>query len=358
MKYFAKITLFFLLTFSFAFSRPSFEKFEKKALLENNLNVLLILALPGSGKSEVRKFLNTFSNEQLKEHFGLKDTVQLDDFIYVHMMRRVSEELSKKKLDPIFFISPVNPFANANEWGTLMHLLNEDFEDLLSENIVSTSSPVEYILNRLDQARLKAGLDAPFKKMNKKLKNELASLLKNDAIDLINEKNSQIKKGYKDKTIVIEFARGGADGATFPLPKPYGYEYALSLLSEKILNHSSVLYVWVSPEESRRKNEARRDPNNPGSILNHSVPLAVMYNDYGCDDFNYLLSVSKYPNTITINAHNKRYYLPATRLDNRDDKNTFVRFDKSMWSDKDVVDLETSLKDAFKPLVSKKIVHK
>jgi hypothetical protein len=29
-----------------------------------------------------------------------------------------------------------------------------------------------------------------------------------------------------------------------------------------------------------------------------------------------------------------------------------------MWSDKDVADLENSLKDAFKPLVSKKIVHK
>jgi hypothetical protein len=358
MKYFTKLTLFFILIFGLAFSRTSFEKIEKKALLENNLNVLLILALPGSGKSEVRKFLNTFSNDQLEQHFGLKDTIQLDDFIYVHMMRRISEELSNKKLDPIFFISPVNPFANAQEWGTLMHLLNEDFEDLLSEKVINTSSPVEYIFNRLDLARVKAGLDAPFKKMDKKLKKELSSLLKKDAIELINEKNSQIKKGYNDKTIVIEFARGGADGSSFPLPKPFGYQYSLSLLNEKILNNSSVLYVWVSPEESRRKNEARRDPNNLGSILNHCVPLAVMYNDYGCDDFNYLLSTSKYPNTITINAHNKRFYLPATRLDNRDDKTTFVRFDKSMWSDKDVADLENSLKDAFKPLVSKKIVHK
>ncbi|NGX56064.1 MAG: hypothetical protein K1060chlam5_00298 [Candidatus Anoxychlamydiales bacterium] len=358
MKNITKFMLFFILMFSFAFPKGSFDKIEKKAMLENNLNVLLILALPGSGKSEVRKFLNTFSNDQLEKHFGIKDTIQLDDFLYVHMMRRISEELSKKNLDPIFFVSPVNSFSNAKEWGTLMHLLNEDFDDLINQNIINASSPTEYIFKRLDQSRIKAGLEAPFKKMDKKLKKELCLLLDKDSLDVINEKNSQIKKGYKDKTIVIEFARGGADGAAFPLPKPYGYQYSLSLLSEKILNNSSVLYVWVSPEESRRKNEARKDPNDPGSILNHCVPLAVMYNDYGCDDFNYLLSTSKYPNTITINAHSKRFYLPATRLDNRDDKTTFVRSDKTLWSSKDISDLETSLKDAFKPLVTRKTVHK
>jgi hypothetical protein len=273
----------------------------------------------------------------------------------VHMMRRISEELSKRKLDPIFFISSFLPFKQPKDWGTLIHLLNEDFDDLIKKNIPNPDSATEWLFDRFDKARTKIGEDPVFEKMSVELKKELAKLLENDSKKLLDDKIKEIQKGIKNKTVVIEFARGGAYGSEMPLPSPYGYKHSLSLLSGDILNKASVLYVWVTPEDSRRKNQKRKDPNDPGSILHHSVPLAVMYNDYGCDDFNYLIGISGRPNTIKIDANEKSYYLPIARFDNRADKTTFVRNDIKKWDKQSVAELNEALIEAFKPLIKKEV---
>ena len=57
--------------------------------MANHLDVLLLLALPASGKSEARTYLASLSPEECEQHFGIGHTVQLDDFPYVHIMRRV-----------------------------------------------------------------------------------------------------------------------------------------------------------------------------------------------------------------------------------------------------------------------------
>src|SRR5438093_10001146 len=73
------------------------------------IDVLLLLALPASGKSEVRRYLASLSPEQCRGDFHLGPTVQLDDYPYVHMMRRVSQELRKQGADGVFFDSDELP---------------------------------------------------------------------------------------------------------------------------------------------------------------------------------------------------------------------------------------------------------
>ena len=150
--------------------------------------------------------------------------------------------------------------------------------------------------------------------------------------------------------MVIEFARGGADGSPLPLPKPFGYQASLTQLSDAILAKASILYIWVEPAESRRKNEARTDPNDPGSILHHGVPLAVMYGDYGCDDMAYLLEQSDKPDTVTVHKGDRTYHLSVGRFDNRVDKTTFIRDDRATWSDADVKALQAGIREAFDQL--------
>ena len=134
---------------------------------------------------------------------------------------------------------------------------------------------------------------------------------------------------------------------------PFGYKYAYSQLCPEILESASILNVWVTPEESRRKNEARVNPNDPGSILNHCVPRAVMFADYGCDDIDYLLKVTDKKNTVKVEAHSKVYHLPLGRFDNRVDKTTFTHSgESSTWKKADVKVLRVALESAFTSLVA------
>jgi hypothetical protein len=320
------------------------------------IEVLLINALPGSGKSEIRKYLSSLDSKECKEKFGINTTVQVDDFPYVHIMRRVSDELRERGKEGAFFLSPALPFREPKEWGTLMHLVNEDYHDLVN-NIkpeVESENVSGWLFTRIDRARFKARLKPVFRIMPKGLRAEIAKAIEQDAKKLLKNKIEEIDKAanLKDKTVVIEFSRGGADAAPLPLPNPYGYKYAYSQLSPEILEKASILYVWVSPEESRRKNEARVNPNDPGSILNHCVPRAVMYTEYGCDDIDWLLKNTDKPNTIKIEKYGKTYNLPLGRFDNRVDKTTFTHAKVDAWKDEDVQKLRSGLEQAFAPLMS------
>lgn len=64
--------------------------------MKNNVfKVVLLQALPASGKSEVRNFMAHVEPERLQNEFHIGENLQLDDFPYVHMMRRIDEELAK-----------------------------------------------------------------------------------------------------------------------------------------------------------------------------------------------------------------------------------------------------------------------
>jgi hypothetical protein len=316
------------------------------------IDVLLLFALPASGKSEVCRYLENLSAKESKDNFGIGKTVHLDDFPYVHIMRRISAELIKHGQKGTFFLAENLPFKNPKDWGTLINLVNEDYLDLVNQNKPAPKSAAKWVMNRLDAARTKVGAEPELGKLPKTLRNKIANAIEDDAAKLLKNKVSKLTSNLEGKTVVIEFSRGGAENAQMPLQAPCGYQYSLSQLCPEILEKASVLYIWVTPEESRRKNEARAKPDEKGSNLHHCVPKIVMRNDYGCDDIDWMLKVSGKPNTVKIEAHGNVYHLPLGRFDNRVDKTTFTHKDKSEWTKENVTDLRKSLEVAFAPLTN------
>lgn len=73
------------------------------------------------------------------------------------------------------------------------------------------------------------------------------------------------------RTLIIEFSRGGN----------HGYAEALKRLSGQILSRAAILYVFVSFEETRRRNIARYDEEGKNRILTHSVPSQELERTYG-----------------------------------------------------------------------------
>lgn len=318
--------------------------------MSKHIDTLLLLALPASGKSEARRYLASLSPEQCHEQFGIGHTVQLDDFPYVHIMRRITDELTDRGHTGMFFLSPALPFRNPIDWLTLIELLNEDYDDLVKKNKPAPESAALWLFDRIDAARVRAGGEAIISTLDNALRREIAGPIEDEARKLLADKIAEVPDTLEGKTVVIEFARGGADGSPFPLVHPFGYKASLAQLSPAILAKASILYIWVEPEESRRKNAARTDPDDPGSILHHGVPLAVMYGDYGVCDMAYQLEQSAKPNTVQVDKDGQTFFLPLGRFDNRVDKTSFIREDQAQWSAEDVAALQKGMREAFDQL--------
>lgn len=295
---------------------------------------MLLLALPASGKSELRRYLASLDVTTAMIDLRLGPTVQLDDYPYVHMMRRIAEEVQAAGEQPVFFASNDEPFLDASDWGTLIQLINMDYADLVSGPIdLPGGTAAGWLFARLDKARTLAGMEPVIGALAPMTQKRLGSALEEEARALFDEKNAAIPTGLRDKTIIIEFARGGPTGSPLPLPAPYGYEYSLSLLSDEILERAAILYVWVDPEESRRKNVERAVSGRDGdaSILHHGVPEAVMQNDYGTDDLMWLLAQGG-GSFVFVDKKDRRFALPTGVFDNRKDLTSFLRADPESWS--------------------------
>ena len=316
------------------------------------VDTLLLLALPASGKSEVRKYLDGMTGAQCRDEFGIGPTVQLDDFPYVHFMREVDDELAGAGVERVFFHAPDRPFKDSRDWRTLIELVNEDHADLVCQRRHAPASAALWLLDRLDAARSRFGALPRLGQLPARVRERVATRLERDARAMLDAKHDTYAPTLEGKTVVIEFARGGPDGARLPLPEPLGYQGSISCLSPSILERAAILYIWVSPEESRRKNVARTDPKDPGSILHHGVPHEVMMKEYGCDDMEHLLQTSGKPGHVRIQAYGREYLLPVARFDNRVDKTSFVREPREKWDPRNVRSLHEGLRDAFKGLRS------
>jgi hypothetical protein len=315
-------------------------------------DTILLLALPASGKSEVRKFLASFDGPACREHFRMGETVQLDDYPYVHMMRRIDEALRAHGVDGVFFEAPDAGFADPRDWGTLVELINEEFADLRGGGARPDGSAAEWLIDRLDKARTAVGAATIGRTLSRRARKAVETAIEEEAAALVRDKWAAIPSSLDGRTVVIEFARGGACGSAMPLEAPFGYGYSLGRLSDDILARAAILYIWVTPEQSRAKNEGRADPNDPGSILHHGVPQRVMLGDYGCDDIEHLLDAGGDGTSIrvTSSATGRTFRVPTARLDNRADLTTFARADRSAWDPAHATALREALAAAFSTL--------
>jgi hypothetical protein len=295
------------------------------------VDTVLLLALPASGKSEVRRYLMHVDRDKRIEQFHLNDTVQLDDYPYVELFRETDDALTELGAPLVFFQGPNAGFQHAEDWGTLLHLVNDDYEVMTHPSLPTPKADPFAFFARIDAARAKVGAPPAYAPMSDELRGKVAVRLQKKCAWVVKELFGGRPTSMEGKTLVIEFARGGPQGASMPLKPPHGYAWNLAQLSDKILEHAAVLYVWVDPEESRRKNLARAVPGAENTVLFHAAPESVMLNDYGCDDIAHLIETSPVPNTITIESRGKSHHLPVGRFDNRVDKTTFVRAEPSTW---------------------------
>lgn len=319
--------------------------------MTHHIDTLLLLALPASGKSELRRYLASVDSTVAARDFGLGPTVQLDDYPYVHLMRRINEEVVRLGESPVFYSSNEGPFLEGGDWATLIELVNEDYAALGSAPTVP-NQPTAWLLDRFERARHAIGLTPPFVHLSGKQFASLAVALDEEISEMARELSATLAS-YEpsSSTVVIEFARGGPEGTKPPLPDPHGYGFSLRHLSADILSRASALYVWVTPEESRRRNEERAKPGIEGdaSILYHGVPEIVMRGDYGVDDFHWLLERGG-GTAITVEARSETFTLPAAVFDNRVDLTSFLRADEPAWDPALVHNLHTALVEAFAAL--------
>lgn len=320
-------------------------------MVRSSIDTLLLLALPASGKSELRRYLAHLDPAVAAADFGLGPTVQIDDYPYVHLMRRIDEELRALDVPPVYFASPDQPMRKGRDWATLISLLNDDYAALGMPPAIP-AAPTAWLLGRYDRARGVAGLSPPFDDLAEDVVEALARRLDDEVAEFARQRSATLAAFEPGvSTVVIEFARGGPAGARPPLPEPHGYAFSLRFLSSDILRRAGVIYVWVTPDESRRRNRERAVPGRSGdaSILHHGVPEVVMHEEYGTDDFHWLLQRGG-GDTVEVELDDATFLLPAAVFDNREDQTSFLRSDPAEWDPAQVAALHEALIDTFRQL--------
>jgi hypothetical protein len=316
----------------------------KAIVMKNVFDVILLTALPASGKSEIRNFMAHMEPKDLQSNFHIGQSLQLDDFPYVVFMQKIDMELDKLGLEHFCSLPNGGTFIDVRTYGVLSQMLSEDYHDLKNRVVVKTDRPAEYMFNRIDRARQLAGMEPVLSMYPSDIRAKLIEAMNPEAEKDIAEKNSQYPDSFDNKTIIIECARGGKQGSEMPLTGSTGYQYYFKNLAPDLLSNAAVLYVQVTPEESRRKNAARFDPNDPDSSLFHSTPEKVMLNDYGCDDMQYLLEHTEVKDTVTVKNYGRTWHVPAGVIDNRSDMTSFLRADAKEWKKEDINTITNALK--------------
>lgn len=315
--------------------------------MKNNVfDVVLLLALPASGKSEVRNLLANVEPKTLEREFHIGENVQLDDFPYVYFMRCIDDALAAMGEKLLYSDAPGERFNDRRAFGALLRMLNEDYEDLFTKKKISEDNVSGYYLDRFEKACLDVGMEPRISKLSPEIREKLEKAIAPLCEKLLQDKYANYPDTMEGKTCIIEMARGGDIEHSLPLSGPEGYQYSLKQFSDRILSHAAILYIWVTPEESRRKNHERALPDGAGTSLFHETPIDVMYHEYGVCDMIYLKEHSEKEDTVTVKAHDNTYYVPIGVFDNRVDKTTPFRSAPSEWNQQLVDTVTEAIKEA------------
>ena len=108
----------------------------------------------------------------------------------------------------------------------------------------------------------------------------------------------QVPRYHERTTAVFEFARGTEHG---------GLAEAYRSLSDAVLSRAATIYVRVGWEESCRRNQRRRNPERPDSILEHSLEQKKMEMLYRGSDWEAISSGD--PGYLTVWNHRVPYVI-------------------------------------------------
>jgi hypothetical protein len=184
--------------------------------MSNTFPVLILIGRPAAGKSEIIDYLKKMPDGARCAQLHIAPFVEIDDFVWVWQIFEddlVWERLGRERLLTDKNLYFKDPFV----WNFLIGKINLQFEKILAR-------------------------DPDF---------------------------------LCAHTILIEFARGGANG----------FAEAFAHLSDEILKRAAVVYVNVSYEESVRRNRRRARVGHEDSILFHSLPDDKMETYYRVNDW-------------------------------------------------------------------------
>jgi hypothetical protein len=278
---------------------------EVHRMRDDIIEAVLLLALPASGKSEVRRYLERLDPALCRQRLHIGPTVQLDDYPYVHAMRLADETLEERGEPRAFFAAADRGFIDPIDWETLIALVDEDHARVRSRRRIETEDPGRWLADRIDAARGTVGAGPALPERGSSSAAAVEEALGEAAAELAEQLDRLAGEGLEGKTAVIEFARGGPEGTTPPLPPHHGYAASLPRFSSELLERAAILYIQVTPEQSRGKNRQRSRPGADGSILFHGVPEKVLRSEYGTDDMQWLIERSPRPDTVQVEARGR-----------------------------------------------------
>jgi hypothetical protein len=187
--------------------------------MDKKLDIVLLIGRPAAGKSEVIDFLKKTPKEERLKRFHIGEFEEIDDFIYVWDTFENDDILQKNGRERVFTDEKYY-FKDNFVWNLFIEKINLAYKKKVAEN-------PDY---------------------------------------------------FKNKTAVIEFARGGDNG----------FEEAFSYLDKEIKEKAGIIYIKVSYEESVRRNRKRQRKNLEHSILYHSLPDEKMDFYYKTNDWDKL----------------------------------------------------------------------